>query len=147
MKFQYNDGGRAKAGYKGTTGDCVCRAISIATGLDYEEVYRSLNTFCSVERGLVKKGRKSGARTGVPRKVYQTYLETLGWEWVPTMAIGQGCKVHLKEEELPRGTIIARLSRHMCAVVDGVVHDTYDPTRNESRCVYGYFRKKVSCAV
>ena len=30
MEFNFNDGGRAKAGYKGRTGDCVARAIAIA---------------------------------------------------------------------------------------------------------------------
>ena len=39
MQFQYNDGGRAKAGFKGTTGDCVCRAIAIATERPYREIY------------------------------------------------------------------------------------------------------------
>ena len=27
MEFVYNDSGRSEAGFKGTTGDCVCRAI------------------------------------------------------------------------------------------------------------------------
>lgn len=40
--FQYNDGGRKDAGYKGFTGDCVCRAICIASGLPYQKVYRRL---------------------------------------------------------------------------------------------------------
>ena len=26
MKWVYNDGGRSAAGYKGTAGDCVCKA-------------------------------------------------------------------------------------------------------------------------
>lgn len=42
MKYQYNDGGRAEAGYKGHTGDCVCRAIVIASELPYQEVYNRL---------------------------------------------------------------------------------------------------------
>jgi hypothetical protein len=39
MKFQYNDGGRQQAGYKGKTGDCVVRAIAIAADLPYQTVY------------------------------------------------------------------------------------------------------------
>ena len=35
MKFVYNDGGRAEAGYIGDTRDCVCRAIAIAGHLKY----------------------------------------------------------------------------------------------------------------
>ena len=32
MDFVFHDGGRAAAGYKGMTGDCVTRSIAIATG-------------------------------------------------------------------------------------------------------------------
>ena len=39
MKFVYNDGGRAEAGYIGDTRDCVCRAIAIAAQRPYKEVY------------------------------------------------------------------------------------------------------------
>lgn len=39
MKYQRNDGGRKAAGYKGITGDCVCRAIAIGTGQPYQTVY------------------------------------------------------------------------------------------------------------
>ena len=34
-RWQYNDGGRSAAGFSGKTGDCVCRAIAIATGKPY----------------------------------------------------------------------------------------------------------------
>lgn len=36
--------------------------------------------------------------------------------------------------------LIAPLSRHVAAVIDGVVHDTYDATAGGPRCVYGYFQ-------
>ena len=32
MTFQYNDGGRARAGYKGSTGDCVCLVRTLSNG-------------------------------------------------------------------------------------------------------------------
>lgn len=136
IQFQYNDGGREAAGYKGSAGDCVTRAISIASAIPYQEVYDSLNTLAKRER--LDKGRSS-ARNGVGRKTYDLYLKSLGWVWTPTMQIGQGCKVHLKAEELPAGRLIARLSRHVAAVIDGVVYDTYDPSREGTRCVYGYY--------
>ncbi len=130
MKVKITDGGRSDAGYKGTTGDCVTRAISIATGKPYKEVYKSLF-----------KLSRATPRRGVWRKDYDKYLKGLGWEWVPCMFIGSGCRVHLNESELPTGIIIARLSKHICAVIDGVIHDTHDPSRSGSRCVYGYYRK------
>ena len=40
--FVYNDGGRKLAGRKGDTGDCVTRAVAIASGLPYLEVYNVL---------------------------------------------------------------------------------------------------------
>ena len=33
----------------------------------------------------------------------------------------------------------ARLSGHLAAVIDGVVHDIHDCSRDGTRCVYGYF--------
>ena len=56
------------------------------------------------------------------------------------MGIGTGCKVHLRKDELPMGRIIVALSKHYAAVIDGVVHDTHDPSRSGTRCVYGYWR-------
>ena len=55
------------------------------------------------------------------------------------MAIGSGCTVHLRADELPPGRLIVGVSRHTTAVINGVVHDTHDPTRGGTRCVYGYW--------
>ena len=57
------------------------------------------------------------------------------------MLVGQGCKVHLKEDELPKGTIICSVSKHLTCIKDGVLYDTYDCSRNGTRCVYGYWYK------
>lgn len=149
METVITDGGRAAAGYKGTTGDCVTRAIAIATGKPYQEVYDALYS-ASMEFGATRRGRIAKAvvqrggspRNGVFRPVYDAYLASLGWTFTATMAIGQGCKVHLKTDELPQGKIIVRLSKHIAAVVDGVLHDTHDCSREGTRCVYGYYSKK-----
>lgn len=132
MQLVRDDGGRQAAGYAGRAGDCVVRAIAIGTGLAYEQVRQMV-----VERmaDLYRTYREKG----VPREVYQDILTDLGWRWVPTMRIGQGCRVHLRADELPRGRLICRVSRHLVAVVDGVIHDTGDPSRGGRRCVYGYF--------
>lgn len=67
-------------------------------------------------------------------------MAELGFDWTPTMTIGSGCKVHLKADELPKGRLICMLSRHAVAVIDGVINDTYDPSRDGTRCVYGYWK-------
>lgn len=139
MRWVKNDGGRAEAGYKGTTGDCTCRAIAIAMKRPYQEVYDLLNEAAKVERPRGKK-KRSSARTGVHKATIKRVLIELGWAWTATMGIGTGCKVHLRSDELPSGRLIVSVSRHMVAVVDGVVHDTHDPARDGTRCVYGYWQ-------
>jgi hypothetical protein len=135
-----DDGGRAAAGYRGKAGDCVTRAIAIATGLPYQQVYDDLNALAKRERrGTLKRG-VSSARTGVYKTTQRRYLEALGWRWTPTMRIGSGCRVHLRPDELPGGRLIVSLSRHLVAVVDGVARDTHDPSREGTRCVYGYWQ-------
>jgi hypothetical protein len=150
LPWTYDNGGRAAAGYKGRTGDCVTRAISIGTGMGYQSVYDLVNDVSQDERTqYYRRGKRAGtvrsrssARTGVFKPTTRKVLAQLGWQWHPTMAIGSGCQVHLAQGELPEdGTIIVKLSRHLCAVVNGVVHDTYDPGRDGTRCVYGYWTK------
>ena len=139
MTYTYNDGGRANAGYKGITGDCVVRAIAIATQKPYQEVYDAINVLAQSERRGKRKRGISNARTGVYKQTYKKYLALLGWNWKPTMFIGQGCKTHLKAEELPTGRLVVEVSKHSVAVIDGVINDLYDCSRGETRCVYGYF--------
>ena len=56
------------------------------------------------------------------------------------MSIGSGCKVHLRADELPSGRLIVSLANHVVAVIDGVLHDTHDSSRDGTRCVYGYWK-------
>ncbi len=139
MDFVFHDGGRDAAGYKGSTGDCVTRSIAIATGKPYQEVYDALNELADSERLSKRKRKRSSSRTGVFRATYQRYLASLGWRWISTMKIGSGCQVHLRASELPPGPLVVRVSRHLTAVVDGVIYDTHDCSRAGTRCVYGYF--------
>lgn len=139
MRVQLNDGGRYQAGYKGDTRDCVCRSIAIVTGRPYQEVYDLILKYAERERGHGSKRRKSHPRTGVFTPTIRKIMADLGWTWTPTMGIGTGCTVHLKADELPGGTLMVSTSRHVTVVIDGVIHDTHDPSRGETRCVYGYW--------
>lgn len=130
----YDDGGRAAAGFKGEAGDCVARAIAIAARMDYADVYGLLADEAK------RRGGPRSARNGLKRPVYDAVLLELGAVWTPTMGIGTGCTVHLRADELPWGRLVCSVSKHMVAVIDGVVHDTYDCTREGTRCVYGYWR-------
>lgn len=141
MNFVYDDGGRSNYFMADRVGDCFCRAVSIATGMDYKEVYDMINEYAKAERiGKCKTG-KSNAREGVYIDTAKKIMADIGWTWHATMGIGTGCQVHMKADELPGGRIIVRVSRHYAAIIDGVLHDTYDSTRGETRCVYGYWSK------
>lgn len=130
MKHINTDGGRAEAGFKGTTGDCGVRALAIASGKPYKEVYK-----------LVSKVEGASPRNGLSRKAMKKIMADWGWGWKACMGIGTGCKVHVRESELPSGTLILSLSRHYATVINGVLHDNHDCSREGTRCVYGYWYK------
>jgi hypothetical protein len=154
IEFVNDDGGRAAAGlaleaggFKGKAGDCVARAVAIATGRPYAAVYSELAEINAL-MPLSKCRRNSGAvgsvtaRRGiyVRAKLFKDYMAALGFVWTPTMMIGSGCKVHVRSDELPSGRLVLNLSKHCAAVIDSVLHDTHPCDRNGTRCVYGYWR-------
>lgn len=143
IQFVETDGGRRAAGFKGSTGDCATRAIAIATGKSYLDVYNEINELGKRERVGCRKRGTSNARTGVFRTAMHAFFKRQDWLWTPTMQIGSGCRVHLRTEELPRvGPLVLSLSRHYAAVIDGVLYDTHDSSRGGTRCVYGFWQPK-----
>jgi len=139
-----DDGGRAACGYKGTTGDCVARAIAIATEKPYHKIYADMAWI------NLKMPKTSGRRTAgihsaahgifTTSVIFKRYMIENGFKWTPTMFIGSGCQVHLRADELPLGRLVVSVSRHLVAVIDKVIRDTHDPSREGNRCVYGYWR-------
>lgn len=140
MQFVYNDGGRTKKRTK-KTGDCVVRAIAIATGKDYDDVADEVVRRANSARRNSRKSR-SCPEKGVFRALYEPMLADWGWKWVAVSGIGTGCKMHMRADELPDAVIICRVSKHLACVKHGVLHDTYDCSRGGTRCVYGYFIKE-----
>ena len=69
MDFIWDDGGRAACGYVGLTGDCVPRAIAIATGAVYCDVYEKLGT-----------ASEKSPRHGVPTETAAAYLAERDWQ-------------------------------------------------------------------
>ena len=143
MMWVPNDGGRQAAGFRGEARDCVCRSIAIVTGRPYAEVYKRLADGTGDQRAG-KRGRKArsaahGISTG--RKWFRDYMAEMGLRFVPLMHIGSGCTAHLRDGEswIPHGRVIVSVSKHYTAMIDGVIHDTHDPSRDGLRCVYGYW--------
>lgn len=129
MRIRFDDGGRSKYFAASGVGDCVTRAIAIATGKDYKEVYNAITR-------IVGYTPRNGVRKSDTKKV----MKHFGGVWHSCMSIGTGCTTHLEDGEIPmEGAIVCQLSKHVVAVLDGVIHDTYDASRNGNRCVYGYW--------
>lgn len=129
LPYKYDDGGRSNYFKAKDVRDCVTRAIAIATGKDYKEVYNH-----------VKKFTGDTPRNGVRKSLSKKLLLEYGGKWHPMMGIGTGCKCHLRADEIPmNGVIVCQLSHHLTTVIDGVIHDTFNPTGNGDRCVYGYW--------
>ena len=121
-------------------GDCVVRAIAIATDKPYQQIYDLVNSAAVHERTGKRKHGISNARTGVYKVSIKRIMKQLGWVWTPTMQIGSGCTVHLRADELPPGRLVVSVSKHLTAVIDAVIHDTHDCSRRGTRCVYGYWQ-------
>jgi|GEM_PF-428636 len=149
IRYHYNDGGRSAAGYKGRTGDCVVRAIAIATDMAYQDVYESLtelnkayanNHNDKVAKQLREKGLSP--RNGVFKEVYNQYLNQIGWEYV---SFGANRKL---PTELPPGRLICRQNRHLIAMIDHTVHDAHDSRYTtfygepQLRKMIGYYKKR-----
>ncbi len=131
MEFIWDDGGRADSGYVGLTGDCVTRAIAIATGTCYRDVYRVLG-----ERSL------RTPRNGVMSLVSDDYLTSLGWTRRP------GHDARFVPDVLPKGAVIVHLnelnrhrSGHFCAVIDHVIYDTWNPSDDDGFIISAYWTR------
>ncbi len=120
MEFVWNDGGRAASGFVGLAGDCVTRAIAIASGSAYRDVYN-----------LLGEASQKSPRSGMSVTVAEQYLLEHGWESV----VLDGVK--FTSASLPKGVLVAHISKmnntahHFSAVIDHVVHDTWNASEDE----------------
>ena len=125
--FTFNDGGRAASGRKGQTGDCAVRAMAIALSLDYDVCYKEL------AQANKDNGRAKSVRNGVMKDVFSAVLHRHGWVWHSAPKLdGRNARC----ADMPRGTVIARQSRHFVAVIDGKPSDTFN---SSDKMVYGYW--------
>lgn len=109
-------------------GDCVIRAISIATGKEWESVYAALAYY-----GYVLCDMPSS------NAVWGKYLSDLGFkQYVVTdtcpdcYTIRDFCRDH------PSGTFVLGTGAHAVAVLDGTYYDTWD---SGDEIVSYYWRK------
>jgi hypothetical protein len=139
-----DDGGRPNR--TGGTGNCVPRAIAIATQKPYDEIRGALAAvtlrYAKTSRSYVAKwirrnrsGHALDPEYGCWPEVYGPYLESIGWQFTST----EDRKVRLRADELPPGRLIVDVHRHTVAVIDGVIHDVFDSGEGGWRPVKGYY--------
>ena len=107
-----------------TTGDCVIRAISIATGKEWKEVVMGLaETACET------------SFSPLSRENYDVYLTRNGWKKMPMPKHENGTKYTAKEfcKEHKTGTFVCNIAGHTFCVKNGRVHDTWDVSKFNKR--------------
>ena len=129
LEFHYNDGERKDAGFRGMTGDCLFRAIAIATGLPYLDVYSNVSSTMK-NHGYRASGnaylqtralRKPGM---LPvRAVQSLVLMDYGFAKVP---LPPGPRPTYAQAFQQYGTCIVSTKGHVTALMDGALQDTFD---------------------
>lgn len=109
-------------------GDCAVRAICMATGKPWEDVYMD----------ICVRGLRYGD-WGSANHIWGSYLRDLGYERVALPSDCPDCyTVESFAAEHPDGTYILALSGHVVTVKDGDWYDTWD----SGQSVPLYFWKK-----
>lgn len=107
-------------------GDCVKRAITVATEMDYMEVQRELNRYKKVT------GAESFNSNYNPHQYVEKVLKGLKLSFPAER--GKPRMTAKKFSELfPKGRYILNMANHWSCCVDGVIYDTWDPS---DKCVY-----------
>ncbi len=130
-KWIWHDGGRAGAGFVGSTGDCVVRAITIATGKEYREVYETVHSTTG-----------ESPRQGASTLFCEKFLGDLGFECVKCDS-----PTKLKFMGDLRGNVVllfspdenSRKRGHLCTMIDGTIYDTWDPQHENGYVVDRYW--------
>lgn len=132
MEFKYNDGGRSLYFKAGNVGDCAVRALAIASGRDYKEVYNELK----------KLNKGVSCRNGTPKSVDSKWLKQNGFVALNgIMGVGTGIQYHLCDEDLTDlikkyPVMVIQVSKHLTTIINGVLNDTFDCSRDGTRGIY-----------
>jgi hypothetical protein len=95
-------------------GDCVKRAIAMASGIDYKEVALELNRHKKITKTKVYNENKNW-ESYVKTKLQGTKLP----QW-------RNVKVGEFAKQNPKGKFIIGIRKHLTAVVNGKIYDTWN---------------------
>lgn len=119
--FKRNDGGRQEAGYKGSTGDCVVRALAIMSDRGYRECYDA----CASANRLFSQDlkRAKSARDGVNENAWHYVFSYCGFQ---DTGIKASDELTITEAYERFGDCVVEIPRHLLAVKGGHVVDAWD---------------------
>ena len=105
--------------------DCVIRAISLASGIDYSDVHWGL---CNLASDMCRMPNE--------KKVYEKYLENIGFIKQKMPKHEDGTKYSVKElaeglDEIYEGSAIVTIANHMTCVANGNIYDTWNCGRKK----------------
>lgn len=117
---------------KKIVGDCVKRAITKVTDMDYMQVSRELNRYKKVTGS-------NKFNTSVNSNAY--VQDVLNMKKISFPASKGEARMNGRTfcEQYPKGRYILRMAKHWTACVDGVIYDTWDCSE---KCVYFAFEFK-----
>jgi hypothetical protein len=109
-----------------TTGDCVIRAIAIATDQSWRTTYRDLSRIGEIEGDLPNSNM-----------VWHLYLKKRGAKQFLLPETCPDCiTVRAFCERYPRGTYVIGTGDHAVAVIDGDYYDSFDSGRMTPTCFW-----------
>lgn len=115
------------------TGDCVIRAIALATDQTWETVFEGLSKVALTQKRMLNE-----------HQVFEKYLSSLGWVKMPCVKNKDGNRVRIlelskmMELECP---ILFSIYHHLSYFKDGKVFDTWDC--GEGKVGRYYIKKEV----
>lgn len=131
-KFIKDDAGRSQSKRPKQSNDCTVRAVAKAGGFEYDMVYDL----------FMQSGRKSGRGFDLKTWAKKGHIKGHKLVWTPLQAIKGQPRMNIAAfaETHETGTYILRVSKHVFAMIDGVVYDTGES--RPDKCVYGYWQIK-----
>jgi len=126
MKYQFHDGGRSNTAFRKKTdlGDCVVRALTLATNLNYTLVWHQL---CDIA--------KLTGRYPNEKETYELFLAKHGWIKQRTPRDKNKKLISLNKWDFKKQAVIT-FSSHLVYINKKTVFDTWDCRHQKIRNYY-----------
>lgn len=129
--FQWNNAGKEDSKRPKQDNDCTVIALSIATGITYDEAYDHLKK---------KYGRKCNKGCFFPKQ--RSDDETMGYTftWQSFQAVKGQRRMNPSQfcKDFAEGTYIVKTAKHVFVISDGVAQGTLE--ERPDRCIYGCWK-------